>query len=190
MKSGISWILPVVALAFAACKRGGDAPKAEVVEEPEASVVAEVSEAPEPPPAAAVPVTEPVAEPVAEPPVVVVPAEREMVAGEGARAPHALPVEEPPASAAPPETAGQKLDRAIDATRGGLGTAARKTGEGIETAAGKTGEALETAGEKTEEGLRKAGAATGRWLNRMGEKIEHAAGGGDDAAGETGETAE
>lgn len=190
MKSGISWILPVVALAFVACKRGGDAPKAEVVEEPEASVVAETPKptgspgSPEGVPAAGAPAAEPMMEPLTEAPVVAAPVGREKVADGAAGAPHAVPVEEP---SAPSETAGQKLDRAIDATRGGLGTAARKTGEGIETAADKTGEALETAGEKTEEGLRKAGAATGRWLNRMGEKIEHAASGEEDAAGEAAE---
>lgn len=60
-----------------------------------------------------------------------------------------------------PETPGERVDRAIDATEKGLRTAGEKTGQG-----------LKTAGEKTEQGLKTAADATGRFLKRAGEKLE------------------
>jgi|GEM_PF-5615138 len=79
-------------------------------------------------------------------------------------------------------TAGDRVDRAIEATGHGLQVAGEKTAQGVTTAAEKTGEALHTAGEKTEEGVKKAAEATGKFLQRVGEKIEDKASGADDEA--------
>lgn len=79
-----------------------------------------------------------------------------------AAAPKAAEVQEE--SAADPKTPGDHLDKAI-----------QKTGEGLQVAGEKTEEGLKTAREKTEVGLDKAAEATGKFLKRVGEKIEEQA---------------
>ncbi|MGB6223230.1 hypothetical protein [Haloferula sp.] len=61
-------------------------------------------------------------------------------------------------------TPGERLDQAIGATGRGLQTAGEKTEQGVKTAV-----------EKTEEGVKKGAAATGRFIRKVGEKIEGAA---------------
>ncbi len=63
-----------------------------------------------------------------------------------------------------PRTPGEHLDKAL-----------QKTGHGLQVAGEKTEEGLKTAKEKTEAGLDKAAEATGRFLKRVGEKIEEQA---------------
>ncbi len=61
-------------------------------------------------------------------------------------------------------TVGERVDRAIEATRHGLGVAKESTKEGLGTAA-----------EKTEKGVRNSVEATGGFLKKVGEKLEEAA---------------
>lgn len=63
-----------------------------------------------------------------------------------------------------PKTPGEHLDQAL-----------QKTGQGLQMAGEKTEEGLKTAKEKTEAGLDKAAEATGKFLKRVGEKIEEEA---------------
>ena len=63
-----------------------------------------------------------------------------------------------------PKTPGEHLDKAL-----------QKTGQGLQVAGEKTEEGLKTAKEKTEAGLDKAAEATGKFLKRVGEKIEEQA---------------
>jgi hypothetical protein len=82
-----------------------------------------------------------------------------------ADAPKATEVEEAPVPApADPRTPGEHLDQAI-----------QKTGQGLQIAGEKTEEGLKTAKEKTEAGLDKAAEVTGKFLKRVGEKIEEQA---------------
>lgn len=84
-----------------------------------------------------------------------------------AEAPKAVEVPEEVVAVPPPEaprTPGEHLDRAI-----------QKTGQGLQVAGEKTEEGLKTAKEKTEAGLDKAAEATGKFLKRVGEKIEEQA---------------
>lgn len=82
-------------------------------------------------------------------------------------APKAVEVKEELVLLPPPEdpkTPGEHLDQAL-----------QKTGQGLQVAGEKTEEGLKTAKEKTEAGLDKAAEATGKFLKRVGEKIEEQA---------------
>lgn len=84
-----------------------------------------------------------------------------------AGAPKAVEVPEEVVAVPPPEdpkTPGEHLDKAL-----------QKTGQGLQVAGEKTEEGLKTAREKTEAGLDKAAEATGKFLKRVGEKIEEQA---------------
>jgi hypothetical protein len=84
-----------------------------------------------------------------------------------AEAPKAVEVKEELVLVPPPEdpkTPGEHLDQAL-----------QKTGQGLQVAGEKTEEGLKTAKEKTEAGLDKAAEATGKFLQRVGEKIEEQA---------------
>ena len=84
-----------------------------------------------------------------------------------ADAPKAIEVPEEVAespSPAEPKTPGEHLDKAL-----------QKTGQGLQVAGERTEEGLKTAREKTEAGLDKAAEATGKFLKRVGEKIEEQA---------------
>lgn len=73
------------------------------------------------------------------------------------------------------QTAGQKLDGAIEQTKQAADTAGAKIEQSAEKAGAATSQALDNASAKMEEGAKTAGAATTEALNKAGNAMDDAA---------------